>query len=309
VNLKHLISAQQLDKQLLNKIFTIADRIKAGNYKNDLAKDKIMATLFYEPSTRTRLSFESAMLRLGGQVLSTENASEFSSVAKGETLEDTIRVVHSYCDLIVLRHPTPGASQIAADFSNVPIINAGDGEGEHPTQALLDAYTIFRKTQKEKLTITMVGDLKFGRTIHSLAYLLANYREIKIVFVSPKTLSAPQRLKDHLSKSSASFEETENLEKAIPQSDVIYMTRIQKERFKNLKDYRALLGKYILDKTNMKLLKKNAIVMHPLPRVNEINPEIDSDPRAIYFEQTKNGVFCRMALLAIIFDNQNKKTS
>jgi len=302
MKLQHIISARQFDKKNLDKIFEITDRIKQNKFRKDFMSGRIMATLFYEPSTRTRLSFESAMIKLGGKVITTENASEFSSVAKGENLEDTIRVVHSFCDVIVLRHPIVGASKIAAQYSKVPIINAGDGEGEHPTQAILDLYTIFSKYKKGNFTIAMVGDLKNGRTIHSLSFLLSLYQNIKIIFVSPKALIIPKFLKEHLNKKRIQFEETESLDIALKQADIIYQTRIQKERFKTEADYSRYFGRYIIDQKSLKLVKKNAIIMHPLPRINEISPQVDEDQRAIYFEQAQNGVYTRMAILMFLFD-------
>lgn len=300
--LNHIISANQFDKKFIHDLFQIADRVKTGKINNHLLKNKIMATVFYEPSTRTRLSFESAMLRLGGQVISTENASEFSSAAKGETLEDSIRILNSYCDVIVLRHFNKGASQTASEFSKVPVINAGDGNGEHPTQALLDLYTIFSKFNKESITITLVGDLLNGRTIHSLCYLLSLYSGIKLTFVSPKQLSIPRDLKNHLLDKRTSFTETENLENSLQNSDVIYMTRIQKERFKSQMQYKKYYGKYILNQASLKNIKEKSIIMHPLPRVNEISPEIDKSKQALYFEQAANGILVRGALLLYLFD-------
>ena len=242
------------------------------------------------------------MIKLGGKVITTENASEFSSVAKGENLEDTIRVVHSFCDVIVLRHPIVGASKIAAEFSKVPIINAGDGEGEHPTQAILDLYTIFSKYKKGNFTIAMVGDLKNGRTIHSLSLLLALYQNIKIIFVSPRELAIPKFLKEQLERKKIKFDETESLNDALKQADIIYQTRIQKERFRTESDYSRYFGRYIIDQKSLMLIKKNAKIMHPLPRINEISPQVDEDQRAIYFEQAQNGVYTRMAILMFLFD-------
>ena len=299
---KHIISARQFDKNFLNTIFLQTDKIKKGDYDKKVLFGKIMATLFYEPSTRTRLSFESAMLRLGGTFISTENAAEFSSAAKGETLQDTIRVVNSYADIIVLRHFKPGASEFAAKFSQVPIINAGDGEGEHPTQALLDLYTIFSKLKEKNMQVTMIGDLTYGRTVHSLSYLLSLYPKIKLIFCSPQALAIPIKLKNHLSSKKINFEETENLKSAIKFADVIYQTRIQKERFKLYAQYQKYKGVYVINNTVLKDIKKNAIIMHPLPRVNEIDEEIDKDSRAIYFEEAQNGVYIRMALLLLLFD-------
>ena len=302
MKLNHIISARQFDRKILEKIFSLTDQIKAGKYKNDALYGKIMATLFYEPSTRTRFSFESAMQRLGGRVISTENAGEFSSAAKGETLEDTIRVVNSYCDVIVLRHPKTGASEIASQYSQVPIINAGDGEGEHPTQAILDIYTIFSKFNKKTFTVAMVGDLKYGRTVHSLSCLLALYPNVKIVFISPKALSLPKSVLDHLRKKHVDFVGTEDFRSYLSVVDILYQTRIQKERFGDIREYRKYYGKFIIDKKVLSFLKKTAVIMHPLPRVNEITPEVDLDPRAIYFEQAQNGIFSRMALLLLLFD-------
>jgi aspartate carbamoyltransferase catalytic subunit len=309
MKLRHIISARQLDRKTLQKIFVLTDKIKSKKYNPNLLKGKIMATLFYEPSTRTRLSFESAMIRLGGAVIATESAAQFSSAAKGETLGDTVRVVENYADVIVLRHYNPGASAIAAKYSKVPIINAGDGNGEHPTQALLDLYTIFSKFPAKgrsasggKLTVTMVGDLTNGRTIHSLSYLLSLYPKIKLIFVSPKTLAIPKSLKDVLTKDGVNFQETEDFRNGLAQADVIYQTRIQKERFKSIAEYQKYNGIYVIDKNSLKYLKKNAIIMHPLPRVNEITQEVDTDKRAIYFTQAQNGIYSRMALLTLIFD-------
>ncbi len=302
MNLKHIISARDFDKEFLTQIFKSAQNAKDKKIKGEPLKGKIMATLFYEPSTRTRLSFESAMIRLGGQVIGTENAAEFSSAAKGETLEDTIRNVHSYADVIVLRHYFDGASKIAASYSKVPIINSGDGSGEHPTQALYDLFTIFSKFPKQELTISMVGDLKNGRTVHSLSYLLSLYPKVKIIFVSPQALQMPKNIKEELTQNKVDFEETENFLESIKKSDIIYMTRIQKERFENTQDYEKYFGKYILDKKSLASIKKNTYIMHPLPRINEIAPEIDSDSRAIYFEQSQNGVYVRMAILLYLFD-------
>ncbi len=305
---KHIITANQFDKNSISKIFSITDKLKSKKTSPKILENKVMATLFYEPSTRTRLSFESAMQRLGGRVISTESAAEFSSASKGETLEDTIRVVNCFSDVIVLRHFSEGASEIAARYSKVPIINAGDGKGEHPSQALLDLYTIHSKFKNLKLTIAMVGDLANGRTIHSLTYLLSLYKEVNIIYVSPKALSIPQNLKKYIESKNVTFEETENLEKALKVSDVIYQTRIQKERFASSKngssesEYLRYFGKYIIDKNTLKIIKKNAIIMHPLPRVNEITADVDDDPRAFYFQQVQNGLFVRMALLAYTFD-------
>lgn len=297
MKLRHIISARQFDIKTLQKLFLQTDKIKAGNYNKKALAGKIMATIFYEPSTRTRLSFESAMARLGGSVIATENAAEFSSAIKGETLEDTVRIISAFCDVIVLRHNSPGAAQTAAKYVKVPIINAGDGTGEHPTQALLDLYTIFSKFPKNNITIAMMGDLLNGRTIHSLSRLLALYPKVKQVFISPGTLAVPQDLREELKTKHISFSQLEDMKRGIKDADVIYQTRIQKERFKTTKDYRKYFGKYIIAKNTLKYIKKTAIIMHPLPRVNEITPDIDADRRALYFRQAQNGLYVRMALL------------
>jgi len=304
---KHIISVKQfLDTRILDKIFKLADEMEKRDRADKLEKslkNKILATVFYEPSTRTRFSFESAMIKLGGNVITTESASHFSSVTKGETLQDTIKIISGYADAIVLRHPQEGSAKIASEISSVPIINAGDGIGEHPTQALLDLYTIKKELGEiDNLKIALVGDLFYGRTIHSLIYLLSLYKNVKIYFVSPKQLKILPKYKDYLIKKKIAFEELADLNQALNKIDVLYVTRIQKERFKSKKDYKKVKGIYIIDKNTAKQLKKKAIIMHPLPRVNEISPEIDSDKRAVYFKQAKNGLYIRMALLQLIFN-------
>lgn len=302
MKLDHVVSASQFNVAALQKIFKLTDQIKNGKYNKKALDGKIMATLFYEPSTRTRLSFESAMLRLGGAVIGTENAAEFSSAVKGETLEDTVRVVSCFADVIVLRHFNAGASEIAASYTKVPLINGGDGNGEHPTQALYDLYTIFSRFKQVKGNIVMVGDLLNGRTIHSLSLLLSLYPKVRITYVSPEELAIPQNLRDLLTRRKVDFTETEKMEDAIKEADVIYQTRIQKERFKTESVYLKYFGRYILDKNSLKLLKKECIILHPLPRINEISPEVDNDPRAYYFQQVQNGLYVRMALLLFLFD-------
>ncbi len=301
MRIKHIISAQQFDKDTVTKLFKIADEIQNGKYNQNFLNKKIMATLFYEPSTRTRFSFESAMIKLGGSTISTENAKEFSSAIKGETLEDTIRIVDDYCDVIVIRHPKIGSARLAASYSTVPVINAGDGGGEHPTQALLDLYTIFSKVKNPRFTIAMAGALSVYRSVHSLSYLLANYPSVNIIFVSPKSLRIPTDFRKYFSAKKVRFSETEDYLEAIKKADVIYQTRIPKEYLGE--DYKKYSGKYILDKKALKYIKKTALILHPLPRVDEISQEVDSDPRALYFEQAHNGVFVRMALLKMLFDN------
>lgn len=302
MKLRHVISARQFDTGTLQKLFALTDKIKAGKFDKKALSGKVMATLFYEPSTRTRLSFESAMIKVGGATIATENAAEFSSAIKGETLEDTIRIVSGYSDVIVIRHPKPGASGIAASFAKVPLINAGDGTGEHPTQALLDLYTIFSKFTSKSFTVAMMGDLLNGRTIHSLSRLLALYPKIKQIFISPKALAIPDDLRAELKSKHITFTELEDFKTGIKDADVVYQTRIQKERFKSKKDYEKYFGKYIIDQTSLKFIKKNAVIMHPLPRVNEITQDVDRDRRAIYFEEAQNGLLVRMALLLFLFD-------
>ncbi len=266
-----------------------------------------MASLFYEPSTRTRLSFEAAMLRLGGEALGTESAGEFSSVAKGETLEDTVKIVSAYCDVIVLRHFDVGASKRAALVSPVPVINAGDGPGQHPTQALLDLYTINKELGRvDGLRIAMVGDLANGRTVRSLSYLLSKYDGVELVFVAPPAVAMGRDIKTHLQERGVAYTETEDLESVLPEVDVVYQTRIQKERFGNrLAEYRRVSGIYVMDARTMALMRPDAILMHPLPRVGEISPEVDRDPRAAYFRQAQNGLYIRMALLSMLLGSRH----
>jgi aspartate carbamoyltransferase catalytic subunit len=284
---------------MISKIFSIADVL--GKKKDASLKGKIMASLFYEPSTRTRFSFESAMLRLGGSVITTENAKEFSSVSKGETLEDSIRVINNYVDVIVLRHDEEGSAERASLVSEVPVINAGDGTGQHPTQALLDLYTIKKELKKiDGVSIAFVGDLKHGRTIRSLAYLLGKYTDIQIYFVSPKALRVGEDIKNYLRKYSIDFTETEDLSAVAHKVDVLYQTRIQKERFKNDTEYKKYKGCYRVDTKLLQQMQVKSIVMHPLPRVDEISPEVDASPRAVYFKQARYGLLVRMALLKYI---------
>ena len=297
---RHIISARQFNKKTIQKIFSVADQVKSKKFNKSALSNKIMATLFYQPSTRTRLSFESAMIRLGGSVVATENAAEFSSAIKGETLTDTIRVVNFYSDVIVIRHPESGIADLATKYSNIPIINAGDGVGEHPTQGILDLYTIFSKFHSPDFTIAICGDHANYRPHHSLSYLLSLYPKIRIIYVSPKRLSMPQELRQHLINKKIKFSETEDFQSAVTRADVIYQGRIPKEYLG--KDYKKYVGQYVIDTKTLKNIKKKAIIMHPLPRGNEISPAVDNDPRAIYFEQAQNGLFVRMALLLILFD-------
>lgn len=301
--MKHVVSIKQfLDTSLLDELFASADRfasINDGQYPIAL-NNKVIAHLFYEPSTRTRFSFETATLRLGGKIISTENGSEFSSASKGETLEDTIRTVNCYADGIVIRHPEIGSAKRAATVSQVPVINAGDGGGEHPTQALLDLYTISRaKGSLDGLNIGLVGDLKYGRTIHSLIHLLGLYNAT-VTFVAPTAIQIPQEYLDELKAKGTKVNVVSDWKDIIGNLDVIYMTRIQKERFADVQEYEQLKHSFELNKKVMQQVKKDAIVMHPLPRVTEISPEIDEDSRCIYFDQARNGMFVRMALLNML---------
>jgi aspartate carbamoyltransferase catalytic subunit len=306
MKLHHVLEAQQFDLLTLAELFEVTRRMEdvvRGGGVLDYQK-RVMATLFYEPSTRTRFSFETAMHRLGGRVVSTENAAEFSSVAKGETLEDTIRILNGYSDVIVLRHYDVGASQRAAAVSRVPVINAGDGVGQHPTQALLDLYTILKEIGRiDGLKIAMVGDLAQGRTVRSLAYLLSKYRDVKIYFVAPPLLKMKEDILAHLREHNVWFAEEAELAKVLPEVDVVYQTRVQKERFGDrLADYERCRGVYIINQAALRLMKPHAIVMHPLPRLDEISMEVDQDPRAAYFRQAQNGLYVRMALLTMVLD-------
>ena len=296
--MKKLISPLDLTTQEIDELLALADRIiedpQAFAHKCD---GKILATLFFEPSTRTRLSFESAMLSLGGKVLGFSSANS-SSAAKGESVADTVRTVECYADIIAMRHPKEGAATVAASKVDCPLINAGDGGHQHPTQTLTDLLTIHRlKGHLDNLTVGLCGDLKFGRTVHSLIRAMMRYENIKFVLVSPKELQVPDYIRDDLVRSGYEFEEVERLEDAIGKMDILYMTRVQRERFFNEEDYIRLRDSYILDNGKMKLAKEDMIVMHPLPRVNEISVEVDDDPRAAYFRQAKFGRFVRMALI------------
>jgi aspartate carbamoyltransferase catalytic subunit len=297
--LRHVIESQQFTRTVLEDLLARADEIKREpHHFSGRLSGRVMAALFYEPSTRTRLSFEAAMLRLGGSTMGTDNAREFSSAAKGETLEDTIQIVGGYADVIVLRHNEEGAAKRAAAISSIPVINAGDGPGQHPTQALLDLYTIRDELGKiDSIRVAMVGDLANGRTVRSLTYLLSKFRDIKVWFVSPPQVAMRDDLKAHLDEHHIPWVETEDLDSVLPEVDVVYMTRIQKERFTDLDTYNEIKGVYRIDKRSLEMMRKYAIVMHPLPRVDEIAPEIDSDPRAAYFRQARNGLHIRMALL------------
>lgn len=296
---RHVISTSQFfDRPILGRLFESATAMKAGDYDHDGLKRKVLASLFYEPSTRTRFSFEAAIQRQGGSVISTEAAAHFSSVTKGETLEDTIKVTSGYADVVVLRHPEVGSAERAAAVSAVPLINAGDGGGEHPTQALLDIFTIADECGKvDGIRIALIGDLLNGRTIHSLLFLLGLYKEVQIDLVAPKQLKLPNKYKDYLNQKNLKFTERTNLDFLDKSVDVLYVTRVQKERFDSIEEYDKLKDYFVIDNQTLQRLSSKAVIMHPLPRVGEIAPEVDGDPRAAYFRQAANGMYVRMALL------------
>ncbi|HVB63721.1 MAG TPA: aspartate carbamoyltransferase [Nitrolancea sp.] len=297
---RHVIEVGQFDRPTLDSLFARADemRVIANAGGSNRLTGKILATLFFEPSTRTRLSFESAMTRLGGSVLTAENAIETSSWVKGETIEDTARIVEAYADVIVMRHPEAGIPARAAAVINIPVINAGDGAREHPTQALLDLYTIGHELGRiDDLKIAFVGDLKYGRAPRSLAMLLTQASGIDLTFISPPNVRMGDDVKAELSAKGVTFEEESDLLAVLPDVDVVYQTRVQRERFTSDDEYQAARGKYVIDAAAMAALDPQAIVMHPLPRVDEIDPIVDSDRRAAYFRQARNGVYVRMAIL------------
>ncbi len=297
--MKHLINILDLSVEEINEMIDLADDILENPVKyQDCCNHKILATLFFEPSTRTRLSFESAMLSLGGKVLGFSEASS-SSAAKGESVADTIEVVSGYADIIAMRHPKEGAPMVAVNHASVPIINAGDGGHFHPTQTLSDLMTIrHEKGHFDHLTIGLCGDLKFGRTVHSLIGAMSRYPGVKFVLVSPEELKLPSFVKqEYIKDKNIPYEQFTSLDDAIGQMDILYMTRVQRERFFNEEDYLRLKDSYILDAEKMKLGKEDLCVLHPLPRVNEITTAVDKDPRACYFKQARYGKFIRMALM------------
>jgi aspartate carbamoyltransferase len=301
---KDILSVKQFDRADLEYIFGVAHEMRGmveriGTF--DLLKGKILANLFYEPSTRTSSSFTAAMERLGGSVIPI-NEVRYSSVSKGESLPDTVRTLECYADVIVLRHPEVGAAARAAAAARKPVINAGDGVGEHPTQALLDTFTIFEELgegQIDGMTVTMLGDLKYGRTVHSLARLLTLF-DVKLNYVSPEILRMPQEVKDEVAAKGIPQSEYTTLDAVLPETDVLYVTRVQKERFENPEDYEKVKGAYVITPEVMTAAKREMIVMHPLPRVGEISPDFDDDPRAAYFRQMEYGLYVRMALLAMV---------
>lgn len=302
--MRHLISPLDFSVEELDNLLDLAKDIESNptKYKN-ACEGKKLATLFYEPSTRTRLSFEAAMLNLGGSVLGFSDASN-SSAAKGESVSDTIRIISCYADICAMRHPKEGAPTVASLKSSIPVINAGDGGHQHPTQTLTDLMTIRSlKGRLDNLTIGLCGDLKFGRTVHSLINALVRYENISFVLISPKELSLPDYIrKDVLDANNIPYEEVEQLEESMPKLDILYMTRVQRERFFNEDDYVRLKDRYILTKEKMSYANSEMLVLHPLPRVNEISVEVDDDPRAVYFKQVQYGVYVRMALILTLLN-------
>ncbi len=303
MNPKHIIESQQFNLPWIMELFASAqqmEKVAARGGTQDY-QNKIMASLFYEPSTRTRFSFETAMLRLGGKILSTENAKEFSSAISGESLEDSIKVLSNLVDVIVLRHNEIGGANRAAEVADVPVINAGDGKGgQHPTQALTDLYTIHKEIKSiDGLNIALVGDLAHGRTVRSLAYLLSKFERTKIYFVAPEKLQIHQDILDHLEENEVWYGKANDLRKIINTVDVVYQTRIEKSQLEvDEKEYEKIMESFYIDTSMMNGLKADAIVMHPLPRLKEISKDVDIDKRAAYFRQSQNGIFIRMALLA-----------
>ncbi len=301
--MRHLISPLDFSVEELDDLLDLASDIEKNPDKyKEACKGKKIATLFYEPSTRTRLSFEAAMINLGGSVLGFSSA-DSSSAAKGESVSDTIRIISCYADICAMRHPKEGAPLVAASKSSIPVINAGDGGHQHPTQTLTDLMTIRSlKGRLNNLTIGLCGDLKFGRTVHSLINALLRYENISFVLISPPELRVPEYIRENMTKAGAPFKEVTKLEDVMSDLDILYMTRVQKERFFNEEDYIRMKDSYILDKRKMELAKDDMLVLHPLPRVNEISVEVDDDPRAVYFKQVQYGVYVRMALILTLLE-------
>ena len=299
---RDVVSIKDFTLEEIDYILDVADEMvpaAKGEQVLDLVPGKLLASLFYEPSTRTMLSFETAVKRIGGKVIGFSDVGA-TSAAKGETLADTIKMVEAYSDVIVLRHPREGAARLAAEFADVPVINAGDGAGQHPTQTLLDLYTMRSELgHMRKKSIALVGDLRYGRTVHSLTYALAKFGA-NLHFVAPDILQMPPEVVSHLEKRNARFETHEDLTEVLPDLDVLYVTRIQKERFPDIEEYNKVAGAYRIDVAGLAGAKKKLIIMHPLPRVDEIDPEVDNTPHARYFQQAFNGVPVRMALLALV---------
>lgn len=304
--MRHMLNPLDFSVEEIDQLLSLASDIEhhLSQYAH-VCDGKILATLFYEPSTRTRLSFESAMLHLGGSVLGFSSANS-SSAAKGESVADTIRTVSCYADIAAMRHPKEGSALVASMASNIPVINAGDGGHQHPTQTLTDLMTIRSLTGRlDNMTIGLCGDLKFGRTVHSLIEAMVRYPNVKFVLIAPDELKVPSYIRDNVLKAhNVEFKEVNSLDAAMPELDILYMTRVQKERFFNEEDYIRLKDSYILNKEKMKLAKDNMFVLHPLPRVNEISTEVDSDPRAAYFKQVQYGMYVRMALIMTLLEVQ-----
>lgn len=307
MSVTHITSVSKISRELLETLLDGAEKMKAlvaTKGGDDRLKHRVLATIFYEPSTRTNCSFQAAMMRLGGSVIAVNE--QHSSVKKGESLEDTIRTLASYCDGVVIRHPMKGSADAAAAVSSKPIINAGDGTGEHPTQALLDLYTIktelgcIGSSQQEPMVVTLLGDLKHGRTVHSLTKLLSYFPGIKLQYVSPDVLQMPDEIQNFVAEKGIEQVTVPSLEEAIVSTDVLYVTRVQKERFESEAAYEAVAGSYCVDSALLLRAKSKMIVMHPLPRLGEIHTEVDADPRAAYFRQMENGMFMRMAILSLL---------
>ncbi len=306
IDIKNLLNSEDLNKNDIYEILELAnDIIKSPNDFSQLCKGKILGTLFFEPSTRTRLSFESAMLRLGGSVIGFSDAN-VSSSTKGETLQDTVKVVSQYADIIAMRHPQEGAAYLASLTADCPIINAGDGGHQHPTQTLTDVVTINQYMKSlDNHTIGIVGDLKYGRTVHSLIKIMNLFDNNNYILISPEELKLPKYVKEEVFNDKKNYTEVTNLEEVIGEVDILYMTRIQKERFFSSSQYTRLKDSYVLDEEKMSKARKDAIVMHPLPRVTEIDTRVDKDPRAVYFKQVKYGMYARMALIAKLLEADN----
>lgn len=301
--MRHLINPLDFSVEEIDKLLSLANDIEKNPEKyKEACKGKKLATLFYEPSTRTRLSFEAAMFNLGGSVLGFSEATS-SSASKGESVADTIRIISCYADIAAMRHPKEGAALVAANNSSIPVINAGDGGHQHPTQTLTDLLTIKSlKGRLDNITIGLCGDLKFGRTVHSLINALLRYDNVKFVLISPPELKVPKYIIERIEAAGAEYKEVTKLEDVIGELDLLYMTRVQRERFFNEEDYIRLKDSFVLDKKKMKMAKEDMLVLHPLPRVNEISVEVDKDPRAVYFKQAQYGVYVRMALILTLLE-------
>ena len=301
--MRHLINPLDFSVEEIDKLLSLANDIEKNPEKyKEACIGKKLATLFYEPSTRTRLSFEAAMLNLGGSVLGFSEATS-SSASKGESVADTIRIISCYADIAAMRHPKEGAALVAANNSSIPVINAGDGGHQHPTQTLTDLLTIKSlKGRLDNITIGLCGDLKFGRTVHSLINALLRYDNVKFVLISPLELKVPKYIIERIEAAGAEYKEVTKLEDVIGELDLLYMTRVQRERFFNEEDYIRLKDSFVLDKKKMKMAKEDMLVLHPLPRVNEISVEVDKDPRAVYFKQAQYGVYVRMALILTLLE-------